>query len=448
MNGICIDLGASSTRVTGMNGVIHFIPNDLIFKDRTELVDLETHLTGTDKMTDFLTSMDILIEKVAGKPCDAFPARALIGDLANRSSATTLRPSVMMNKSKQKINKFNLLVAAIQQAYVYGVNNQPITLYVALPPLEVLPEIKNELANELIGTYHVVCDKLGWETTICIGNVKCFQESYMALAAFFFDFPSCKLNAEKASKYGKGYVMSLDIGASTTDVSVAKDMGLLEKSGQTIKTGCNVIELSIGNSIRSKFGYDPTHEELLQVIMEGRLLSGSSHVNVGDILRKAKTEFAQTIVAELQSYFRLVNIPLQSIRCIIASGGGSLTSGYVDEETGEFIPTCPCISEFITKEFNNIVESIDVVSMDDPRTANVRGLYIRMRVDAAQEAKAAAEAAAQQGTAPVQQAVAPVLPVHTQQTVDASHIQPVNAAIPPAMPQVSVQTVPTTPNQM
>lgn len=392
MKSICIDLGASSTRVTGENGIIHELPNYLIFRDRTDVVDLDTARYEEDKLKDFLSNLDVVVDKTAGAACKAFPARAIVGELATRCSATVNRPSVMMNKSRQNINLFNIIVAVMQQCYTYGYDGSPITLYVAFPPLEVTRDVKDEINQSLVGTYAAKIDKLGLEMTLNIGEIKVFPEAYMALAAFFFDFPSCTLRKEIQEKYGTGHIMGLDIGASTTDIAVAKNRQLLEKSGQTIKTGCNVIEMDIANSIRSKYGYDPTHEDLTTAICEGRLPMGNGYVDVSDMLRRAKQEFARTIVAELQNYFRLVNIPLQSIRAIIVCGGGSLASGYYDE-SGQFIVTCGCVAEFITKELNYIVENIDVLTMDDPRTANTRGLFVRMMMEKAQAAAIAAQAA-------------------------------------------------------
>ena len=397
MKNICIDLGASSTRVTGENGIIHELPNYLIFKDRTDVVDLDTARDAEDKLNDFLGNLDVVVEKTTGAPCKAFPARALVGELATRCSATVNRPSVMMNKSRQNINLFNILVAAMQQCYTYGYDGSPITLYIAFPPLEVTKDVKDEINQSLVGTYAAKIDKLDLNLTLNIGEVKVFPEAYMALAAFFFNFPSCTLRKEIEEKYGKGHIMGLDIGASTTDIAVALNRKLLEKSGQTIKTGCNVIEMDIANSIRSKYGYDPTHEDLTTAICEGRLPMGNGYVDVSDMLRRAKQEFARTIVAELQNYFRLVNIPLQSIRAIMVCGGGSLPSGYFENE--QFVQTCACVGDFITKELNNVVENIDVITMEDPRTANTRGLFVRMMMEKAAAEAQAKKAAETQATA-------------------------------------------------
>ena len=398
MNGICVDLGASGSRITGDNGIIYELPNELVMEDIDTKVNLEVSLSG-DKHNDFLAGMDVTITKVAGTPCDMFPARAIIGDLANRYSSALSRPSTMMNKARQPINIINILTAVTHQVYVTGIANppayndvKPITIYLALPPLEVSPENNDEtmqiLKEKLVGTFGVKLPKLGVDLTIPIEEVKCFPESYMALAAFFFDFPNCTVNRDNASKYGKGYAMSLDIGASTTDITIALNMGYQEKSGQTFKTGGNVIEMHLANSIRSKFGFDPTHESLQQAIREGRLIYGNGYVDVSDMLKRAKREFARSIVSSLQDYFRLTNIPLQSVRVIVVSGGGSLVSGYINEE-GQFVKTSESVSAMITEELKNIVDTIDVVSIPDARTANVRGLYIRYKVDKATAAKSA-----------------------------------------------------------
>lgn len=399
-SGVCIDLGASSTRITGQDINIYELPNGLVFIDRDEVVDLESTGVETHSVDTWLNNLDLMINKTAGEPNKAFPARALIGNLANRYSDSLLRPSVLMNKSRQPINSFNIIVACAEMAYLYGYDGTPLTLYLALPPLEVSSMTKDEINAQLVGSYNVASERLRWTTTINIKEVRIFAECYMSLAAFFFDFPSCTPNKEHFEKYGKGYMLGIDIGASTTDFYICENGKPIEKSGQTIKTGCNVIEMDIANGIRSRFGFDPTHDNLTTVIREGRLPMGRGYKEVGDILVKAKRKFASNIVAELQNYFRLVNIPLQNIGGIVASGGGSLKSGYLNE-SNEYITTCECTSEYITKELANITENIDVIAMEDPRTANVRGLFIKMMMDKAMEARKA-QAAAQQAASAAQ----------------------------------------------
>jgi len=218
-------------------------------------------------------------------------------------------------------------------------------------------------------------NRLEKEVNITIKSMLCVEEGYMALVTFFFNKDgSATANADK---YGKGYVLMLDVGSSTTDVVVAKDKRYVEKSGNTIKTGCNVIEANVANGIRAQFGYDPTNEELDFVLRTGRLAMGNSYKDLTVILRRAKEEFARSIIEQLQSYFRLVNIPLQTIRAIVVGGGGSLESKFTDENGNEMVTT-GSVSEYVTKELNRVVEGIDVICVDgDPREANINGAYIR-----------------------------------------------------------------------
>ena len=386
--GVCIDLGASSTRVTGQDSSIYFLPNTLVFLDKSDVVDLEkSDVTVHDEPT-FLANMDITIEKTAGGFSPAFPARALIGDLAHRFSDSVLRPSALQNKSKQKINVFNALIACAEQAYLYGYDGTPITLYIALPPLEVGSATEEAMNAEIVGSYNVLSERLGWEVNINIGKVKVYPECYMALASFFFDFPSCAVNADHFRDFGTGYVLGIDIGASTTDFYIVQNGKPIEKSGQTIRTGCNIIEMDISNQLRARYGFDPTPEILTQAMVEGRIRMGRNYEEVGDIVKAAKQKFARTIITEIDNYFRLTNIPLPSISAIVSFGGGSIKSAYTDNNGKEII-TAGCISDFIAAELTNIVDSIEVLSVEDPRTANVRGLFVRMMMDMAREAKEA-----------------------------------------------------------
>lgn len=389
---VCIDLGASSSRITGQDVNIYELPNGLVFVDKAEVIDLEKSDVEQHDFNTFIENMDITIEKTSGQQNKAFPSRAIIGSLANRYSDSVLKPSVLMNKSQQKINHFNIIVATAMQAYLYGYDGAPLTLYLALPPLEANSTTSEDINSALTGTYHVSSSRLQWEVDLNIADIRVYAECYMALAAFFFDFPSCTPNMQRMKDYGTGYVLGIDIGASTSDLYICENGKPVEKSGQTIKTGCNVIELDIANGIRQRYGFDPTPDILNIAIKEGRIPMGRGYVEIGDIVRKAKQKFARAIVAELQNYFRLVNIPLQHIRGIIAAGGGSLKSSYINDNNEEVV-TCGCTSDFITTELSNIVDNMDVIAMEDPRTANVRGLCLRMMMDCAMEAKAAHEAA-------------------------------------------------------
>ena len=388
MNFVVTDLGASSTRVVSELGVISTIPNNMVYLGELDKVDLEPHITGESAGDDFRASMDISIRKTSGSNSDFFPCRVLVGELADRFSSVNTRPSVLNNKSAQKINYISAILAVTYEVLVNGVPGDAIDLYVALPPTEV-KNAKELVAERLVGSYEVRLNKSDSTVTFNIKNVICAEESVMALFSFYFNMNG---TVNKSSvEYTEGNIMSLDVGASTTDIAVSKDKKYLEKSGQTFKTGGNIIQSYMASVIRGQFGYDATDEALLEVVATGRLRRGNKYIDMSKELGQAKREFARSIIEQIQNYFRLVNIPLQDIRAIVVSGGGSITSGYTDKDTGEFIQTCEPVSHFITEALKDIVDSVDVISItEEPRYANIRGLYVKATVDMYKKKRAGA----------------------------------------------------------
>lgn len=375
MSFIGIDIGASSTRFVSENGKINVLPNNMVLVELDERIDLMPY-AGNDEAETLRNALDVTITKTNGNS-EYFPVRALIGSMAERYSPNNIRPTVMQNKHRQRVNYVSALVATAFNKLLYGLNDG-IYMYIALPPMEVATA-KDYVTEQLSGSYEVVFNKLDRKVNINIVSVACKEESLMALLAFFFDMHGSL--REEAKAYSRGNVLSIDIGASTTDLVVVKDMRYLEKSAQTYKTGGNVARDIVANDIRAKFGYDPTDEETEFVMAEGRLPMGNSYVDMKDSVDKAKRELAAQIVNNIQSYFRLVNIPIQSIRAIIVSGGGSMRSEYTDTAGKSFVVSKP-ISEFITEELHKVCNTIDVVPFShNPRQANAIGLFIVASLD-------------------------------------------------------------------
>lgn len=376
MSFIGIDIGASSTRFVSENGKIGVLPNNMVIIDLGERVDLVPY-SGNDDEESLKNALDVTIAKTSGES-DFFPARALIGSMAERFSPNNVRPSVMQNKHKQQVNFISALTATAYNKLLHGISDD-IHMYIALPPMEV-NTAKDYVGEQFTGTFEVTFNKLNSrKINVNIVSVSCKEESVMALLAFYFEMRGSL--REEAKQYARGNVLSIDIGASTIDIAVVKDMKYLEKSGQTYKTGGNVARDMVANDIRALYGYDPTDGETETVMSEGRLPMGNSFVDMKESVDKAKKAFAAQVVNNIQSYFRLVNIPIQSIRAIVVSGGGSMRSEYSDDDNETIVVSQP-ISAFITEELHKVCNTIDVVPFSkNPRQANVIGLYINAALD-------------------------------------------------------------------
>lgn len=369
-----LDIGASSTRYASENGQIEILPNNMVIVDQGARVDLETH---SDKITD---ALDLTITKEGVS--DYFPVRVLIGDLAMRYAVSNLKPSVMQHKYKQQINYISVIAATAVNKLKYDLGAD-MNLYIALPPIEIRDtDAKDVMSSQLTGTYEVAFNKYNNKVVkLNIMEVKCFEESFMCLMAYFFNMQGSV--RDEAKPYCRGTVLSMDIGASTTDLAAAKDRHYIERSGATYKTGINIARDYLMKEVRAKHGYDISDDEADRVMCEGRIEIGNKYVDVTGMVEAAKKHLAEQIVSQMQNYFRSVDIQLQSIRAVIVSGGGSMQSSYVDDN-GTKCVTARSISEYITDELHKICDTIDVIafaSIENPRLANVMGLFIRANVD-------------------------------------------------------------------
>ena len=369
MEFVALDLGASSTRYISNNGKVGILPNNMQFIQLNTRVDLEPY---NDEIEG---ALDITIE--CDKESEFFPVRVLVGSMAARYSPTNVRPSVMTNKYVQKINYVSAVLASAvcKEKNVLG---EELIGYVGLPPVEV-NIARDIIRNNLVGHYKVTFNKLDKQVEFDIVDVGCFEESFMAILSYFFDVNG-KLR-EQAKKYGYGNVLSLDIGASTTDLVVVSDMKYLERSGQTYKTGGNVAREFLRDDLRALYGYDVPDEIADIAMAEGRIQMGNSYEDISSLVESAKQRFAAQVVEQMHSYFRKVNIPIQTIRAIIVSGGGSMRSEYVAED-GSVVETSQPMSYYITQELNKVCPGVEVEPhVLDARLANIYGLFIRANID-------------------------------------------------------------------
>ena len=379
MNFTAVDLGASSTRYTSDCGKISIIPNNMVFLDPDKKVDIEPYDDSIE------SALEVKIVKDGES--EFFPVKALVGQMAERYSSNNERPSVLANKHVQRINYVSGILTVALSKLAYNLDDQ-IKLYVALPPIEV-KNAKEIVRENFMGDYTVTLPKYKGGTTVkfSIVDVACHEESFMSLLSYFFTVEGLP-NADN-KKYLTGNILSLDIGASTTDLAIVKNCGYLDKSGQTYKTGGNIARDYLIDAVRAEYGFDLPLNEADLTMAEGRIQLGNSYEDVSSIVDAAKKEFANSVVNAMQGYFRQVDIPIQTIRAIIVSGGGSMQSEYVNEQ-GETVKTSEPMSYYITQALTKICSGVEVEPYgESPRLANIKGLFIRAKVDAANQAKRA-----------------------------------------------------------
>ena len=361
MDFVAVDLGASNTRFTSIDQKINFLPNNVQFVDINKELDIE-------KLSDVLEdNLDVTITKEGQS--EYFPMRALVGTLSTRIEGVQSTPSQLKNKVKQPINYLST-VLAIAVSKVKNPNiGEEVNLFSTLPPAEVAMH-KKLFSDNLVGKYTVSFNKLGITTQFSIKNVYCYEESRMAIIQYLFD----AAHPERLAKYAGCNILSIDIGASTTDLAIFANRVYLDKTGRTFKIGGNSVRDNIIKSINAMNGVNMSNAEADQCLIEGRMKYGNKYVAVTDIVDAAKEMVAREIIRQFDLYFNSINMSLMSINYIIVSGGGSMGSSYVDDD-GIRKDTSKPMSEYITTALKDICDGIDVEYFgDEPRTANIRGL--------------------------------------------------------------------------
>lgn len=398
MSFVAVDLGASNTRYVSNSGSINVLPNNMVV-----LPDMNQSLITPDA-PDIESSLEFTITKDDGSNENGFfPANVLMGIMAERHRNMDERPSTNSHKHKQRINYISAVLTCAVSRLKFELTDD-IHMYIAVPPIEV-HEAFNEFSKELVGSYTVTFPKYmgGTVVKLQIVDVAVFEESFMAATSFFFEMNGTpKANSKK---YLSGNVLSLDIGASTTDLAIIKGGRYLDKSGQTYKIGGNIARDNLIDGIRGRYEMDLPLADADKTMVEGRVQQGNTYEDVSDLVNIAKADLAKQLTAYMQTYFKRVNIPIQTINAIMVSGGGSMQSQYVNAD-GEVVKTTEPMSYFVTQELTEWSKGTDVVEYgEDARFANVKGLFIRAKVDEAKKKSAQAQttqAAGAQGVAQTQ----------------------------------------------
>ena len=380
MSLVAIDLGASSSRYCSDSGVISVLPNNMVY-----LPNMETSGIQTDT-ADIESTLEAKIEKTEGNnELDYFPANVLVGIMAEKHRDLDERPSVNSHKHTQRINYISAILAVAVSKIKNNIDD-PIDLYLATPPVEV-KAASEAFKKYLVGKYKVEFPKFNGGTTVefTIEDVSCSEEALMASTSFFFN--SNGAPKEQNKKYLTGTVLSLDIGASTTDLAIIKAGRYLDKSGQTYRIGGNVARDNLTELVCERYAMDLPIPDAERTMAEGRLQLGNTFDDVSDLVNIAKTDLAKQLTQYMQTYFKRVNIPIQTINAIIVSGGGSVQSQY-SKDTGEIVKTSEPMSYFVTNELKSWSSGTDVIEYgEEARFANIKGLYIKAKFDSIRKAQ-------------------------------------------------------------
>lgn len=341
---VAADIGTSETRISADGALTLRIPNNCVFLEGPTDAAFSAG-KGT------LGALEAVIEGLGDKTITV-----LFGEMAARHSTTNLRPSPLEAKYKQEINLVSLIVGAALARLEKG--NAPAELYLALPPVEV-GKARTALKDSLGGEYRVEFPKLGRAARVKFTDIFCYEESRMAGVAFM---------SQLDEQYKEGTVLSVDIGAGTTDLALFVNGVFYERSAKTYKVGGNTAREFLIDDIASEYDCELPVSDAEKVIQTGQLKLGNTTTSVVENVNEAKRQFSNSLVESIQQYFRAVGVPIQTVNAFVVSGGGAMSSDVAGARSAV---------SYVVDALKQICPGVDTIEYQgDSRMANLEGLCI------------------------------------------------------------------------
>lgn len=333
--GLAVDIGNSETRVALMTG-----GKTYFFKLSNKFAEVRSGYQINEK---YMNGKSYILQ--VNKTYYAN------GQLVDREfKGLELRPSSLQSKTDQLVTEltFNLIfyrsLVLLSKVYSVPMSNMKVTFNIStlLPPLD--QDINSEkLKEKIMGITSIdayLPSRL--QSTFTVESVNVFPEGVTAFFGALFDdgvkeedvaFIDDVLivpdgnglkEVEDNKAFNTGYVLILDIGAGTTDVSLILDMELVEASKDTFNRGGNTVQSIIANELKKKYGFAPN--DMSKVVNEAVLEEGVDSYDVEDIVTYAKSVYSKMTLGDLRQYLERLTIPMQSVRGLLVVGGGALPS--------------------------------------------------------------------------------------------------------------------------
>lgn len=271
------------------------------------------------------------------------------------ATATTERPTAMRKKYNSLATKL-AIINAFRQGYMdiaefadcdlNSVNvNWNVTLL--LPPEDVdlgskqLADLTREIKeiDFIIPALH---------KQIEINSVNIFSEGFCAYIAVLFE---SKKKIRKSYAYlaqPSETTLIIDIGAGTTDFTIAEGGSIVMSSRFTKPIGGNNVHRRVGSALKAK-GINLPESAVRTGTETGVIRSGSKEFDIKEEIAAAKKDVSKQLVDAIVDYFESTMYNIQSINHLLLVGGGSIESDVEGIE-----PIAHYMTEFITDISPNV----------------------------------------------------------------------------------------------
>ena len=338
---LTIDFGNSETRVriSVNQGDGKSIKRKMVLSNRFAPVEAGYTPSG-DYSTDTSTIMIL----------DDDPDRGIVGgsrivngELAAKEFYDALgKPTAMDKKYTNQYTKYSLQLvvlhayrAVMQILRATSLDNLDITwdVVVLLPPGDLdegTPVLQQMIKGVGSFSYAYPAVKLPFK----VDKVGVFAEGYCSyVGACFEDDFSIRKGYEDVVE---DVTMVIDIGAGTSDMIIVEGGKPIRKTRCSITSGGNQVTSRVRLKAKSRLNARVSELAIEEAMQTGFLKSGSTKVDISDIIREEKENFARNIVAEVQDFFELTEFPAVTIGKVLVCGGGAIDSDMpgASERTG------------------------------------------------------------------------------------------------------------------
>lgn len=175
------------------------------------------------------------------------------------------------------------------------------------------------------------------------------------------------------------YTLIIDIGAGTTDISVAKGGKVISNSRKSVEVGGNNVQVAVKKML-SKKGLNRIKDTWFREACEtGILRVGVNRLEIFDEINSAKSMVAVKLVNAIKEFLEENTVDIMDVSYLLVCGGGAV----VNEGITELEP----IANYITKYLAEISMGIELIDMPDyeddgeilqvsPRLLNIIGASI------------------------------------------------------------------------
>lgn len=213
---------------------------------------------------------------------------------------------------------------------------------------------------------------------IKIESVKVLSEGVCALVAVILETPEKPRKNYEYLTDPEELTMIIDIGAGTSDMSLAQGIKVITASRYTANIGGNNVTERVDDFLRRR-GIRQSDKNVAKATVSGNIKVGGKQVDISRDVDTARKEVSQALVNEINKFLERNKYSMQSINNLLICGGGAIDSEIegVKSLAEYLVSYIKEISEYI-----NIIELPEVVNEDgeleklSPRDLNIIGATI------------------------------------------------------------------------